>query len=680
MNIDVISSCVNNELGIIMPSLQTDIVGRVKRLPLDPTEESTLLPMFEAISNGLHAIEDRFGNNSLRNGVIAVTILRDDGDENRPIIGYIIQDNGVGLNQTNFDSFCKPDSVYKIKRGGKGVGRLGWLKVFKNIDVYSRFQDQSGQIETRAFLFKLTNENQIEEKINSAHALTEVGTIITLKDFTQDFHNQVPTSVDVIKQRIIAHFLPLFASESVPKISLIDDGQKIDLQDFFDGFKTNTSEEEVSFFLNDEEIHLQIRHIKLNKKIRLGLSLKNYNWLYMAANSRVANEKKLDNYLGLKVLEGEQVYIGCAYGDFLDQRVNQERTGFNCKAEVIEEIVRSLSSAIKNYLSDDIQAIKQQKKKTINSLIDEHPQFLYIKGDTESFVDHLAPSAIQKKDIFAAMCADRYEKTSKFKRVKENIALTPSFTNEIKKQVEECNRFITESGQGMLAEYVLTRKVTIEFLNKYLELNDVEQYEKEDAVHKLIVPMRTDSNRLTIEDHNLWLLDDRLAFFSFFASDQPIRQYIDSDSEKRPDVAFFYDSCMAWNETENGNKVVLVEFKRPSRDDYSVYSKDKNPIQQLIDYIQLFKEGGLKDYKGRTPSQNLKNASFHCYLVADLTPSLLSCLQGRKFTDTPDGKGKIGYFSEPDGFVEIIPYDKLVNDAQMRNAIFLQKLGINKTN
>lgn len=40
-----------------MISLQSDIVGRVKRLGLKPTEKTALLPLQEALSNALHAID-----------------------------------------------------------------------------------------------------------------------------------------------------------------------------------------------------------------------------------------------------------------------------------------------------------------------------------------------------------------------------------------------------------------------------------------------------------------------------------------------------------------------------------------------------------------------------------------------------------------------------------------------
>jgi hypothetical protein len=55
------------------------------------------------------------------------------------------------------------------------------------------------------------------------------------------------------------------------------------------------------------------------------------------------------------------------------------------------------------------------------------------------------------------------------------------------------------------------------------------------------------------------------------------------DSDDRPDLAFFYDSCVAWREREETDTVVLVEFKRPMREDYS---KGKDPVQQVLSYVK----------------------------------------------------------------------------------------------
>jgi hypothetical protein len=43
---------------------------------------------------------------------------------------------------------------------------------------------------------------------------------------------------------------------------------------------------------------------------------------------------------------------------------------------------------------------------------------------------------------------------------------------------------------------------------------------------------------------------------------------------------------------------------------------------------------------------------------------------------TPDGEGRFGYINDGGVYVEIIPYGKLLQDAQLRQGIFFQKLGL----
>jgi hypothetical protein len=251
----------------------------------------------------------------------------------------------------------------------------------------------------------------------------------------------------------------------------------------------------------------------------------------------------------------------------------------------------------------------------------------------------------------------------------------PAFTAEVKAQIDRYTGFVKEQQQGVLAEYVLLRKSIIDILDRFSGFQDgTEKNYLEEAIHKLVIPMRTDSAALGFEDHNLWLVDDRLAFFSHFASDRPFKSFTDHTSKDRPDIALFYDTCFAWREQDITNTVVLVEFKRPGRDDYS---DGDNPLRQLVGYIRKFQNTtSLKDTRGNTLSPRLKNAAFHCYIVADLTDSLRACFDGYPFHETPDGEGLVGYLRSPDAFVEVISYSKLLSDAKMRNAIFFKRLGI----
>ena len=666
----------NQFTGDYVATLTTDLLGRVKRLPLKPSATSALLPMFEAVSNGLHAIDDRFGDKAKDSGRIDIEVLRADLDKpGSPVTGFVILDNGIGLNEENYASFLKPDSQHKINRGGKGVGRLGWLKVFSDINVNSSYLDGSA-LARRVFDFQLRDQDQIVFDGAKPAALDGPGTKVSLRTFESVFGSKCPVQPVVLRQRVIGHFMQVLAAEIAPAIYLVDGSERTDLRAAFKDMVRDSREEPVSVDLGEPEpVILTLRHILASKAIRPDANRKNYNWLFLSANQRAVDERPIDDAIGLKALREEQVYVGCVYGPYLDEHVNQERTAFTFSAEENTSIRRALAGSILAYLSSYVDEVRAKKRSTADRVVEDYPQFLYLKGEMESFVEKLPPGATSREAVFSAMCLDRYRKVAQFSRLETELLKAPAYSVEVAEQMARYQGFVEKQQEGVLAEYVLVRKSIIDILEKYMGFREEKDSNYlEDAIHKLIVPMRTDSARLAITDHQLWLLDDRLAFFAYFASDKQLRTYTNNPSADRPDIAFFYDNCFAWKETDAGNTVVLVEFKRPGRDDYD---GEENPVRQLISYIrQIQGSTSLRDSKGRTFSPGLKSAAFHCYVVADITDSLRDATGGYSFHDTPDKLGLVGYLRQPEAFVEILSYEKLLMDAKRRNAIFFDKVGI----
>jgi hypothetical protein len=58
-----------------------------------------------------------------------------------PIIALRITDNGVGFIAANWDSFNLAHSSYEYVKGGKGIGRITWLRAFKSVHIDSIYRN-----------------------------------------------------------------------------------------------------------------------------------------------------------------------------------------------------------------------------------------------------------------------------------------------------------------------------------------------------------------------------------------------------------------------------------------------------------------------------------------------------------------------------------------------------------
>jgi hypothetical protein len=106
-----------------MTSLRADLVKRIARLPKPANAADALQPLFEAVSNAIHATQARYPDNVSSSGRVVVTVSTNRRKEN---IWATVEDNGPGLDRINWNAFLTTDTDNKFDIGGKGVGRLLW--------------------------------------------------------------------------------------------------------------------------------------------------------------------------------------------------------------------------------------------------------------------------------------------------------------------------------------------------------------------------------------------------------------------------------------------------------------------------------------------------------------------------------------------------------------------------
>ncbi len=666
--------------------MNTDVAGRVKNVQL-PTSKP-LLPLFEAIINSIHAIEDAHE----KDGRIEIEVFRNtenlfaDSDRSHAeISGFLVKDNGIGFDDRNFEAFSTSDTTYKANRGGKGIGRFMWLAAFDRAEIESVFRS-NGHNKCRRFTF-CANGAGIESASCTDEPERELATVVQLVGFKEKYQTQCPKRLETIAAFIVEEFLDYFIGPTPPVIILRDGptGETISLDDFF--------EEQMASKITRQEFTIantlfQVLHVRLYS------THINEHRLYLCAHGRAVVKEKLvgripDLARHLKDDDGaEFIYEAYVNSSILDGAVNSDRTGFNLPEDrgdlplfemTLVEIRAGVFEACKSFLSPYTAAVAEKKRARIEEFVQrEGLMYRPILQRLEHAIADIDPEATD--DEIDRRLYDGYQELQiKLRDEGQQLLQSPippdteleQFEERLQRYFEE----ISEVNRADLARYVCHRKAIIEFLQKQLTLRDDGKYRREDRIHSIIFPRGKTSDEVLFEDHNLWLVDERLVFHVFLSSDKPIKQLavLENKSKKEPDILVF-DKALALSEARDVpfSSITVIEFKKPQRDDYS---ERENPFTQVAKYIDEIREGKATTTAGR-PMPIPPNLPFYCYIICDITPTLKEWARLFELQDTPDSLGFFGYKRSFNAYFEVISYSKLVADAEKRNKIFFQKLGL----
>ncbi|HUT24923.1 MAG TPA: ATP-binding protein, partial [Sumerlaeia bacterium] len=248
-------------------------------------------------------------------------------------------------------------------------------------------------------------------------------------------------------------------------------------------------------------------------------------------------------------------------------------------------------------------------------------------------------------------------------------------TEEYKKRMRELLNRVGDVERSQLAEYVAHRRVILDFFEKAMEQKDDGKFVLEEYIHDLICPRGvTSDDALSVESVNLWVVDERFSFHNYLASDTRHRKVtaIEAEGDKRTDVFLLYAPHAFTDDSAPYQSVVILEFKRPQRDDYT---PQENPIEQCIGYVQDFIAGNVKDCRGRQIPAGPQR-QFFAYALCDEVKSLEPILDKYSFKKTHDELGFFHYFETLKIYMQVHTLDKLLIDAKRRNRILFEKLCI----
>lgn len=662
-----------------------NIKGLVDRLEL--SQAKAMMPLFEAISNAIDAIEehrDGFSGHSICIRLIAAhDLAHQGGDEVLVLDGFDISDDGVGFDDGNLASFQEAHTLSKVKVGGKGVGRFTFLKVFSNVHIRSVFQRQ-GETLLREFDFSIADELKGADKVTPVKETR--GTALSMRGMEGKFKGGWPHDPAIIAERILAHFLIRFAARSCPPMTLESPGHApIDLHKLFETTVLTHIEERFFDVLGHTFALQAYRH-------RDGRSRHD---LHLCANGREVTTNKLRDLLPElpeKLLDADQepyTLIVLVTGEYLDDHANQERTRISFQSDdepdIDETLVsrqslnRGITDTLRPLLSDDLQSTNEEKRSQIEKFVEQAPEYRALTHPRykELIEQRIQPGLTTEKLDEALLHVKRDVEDSVRKEVRHVAAL---FETETFEQYQERFQIVAEQaneiGKAQLAAYVAHRRTILDLVSQSLKrVRTDDKYPFERVLHKMIFPMGATSKDIFFEQQNLWVIDERLCYHTLLTSDKKLNSVpgLKGTSGKEPDIfAFFYDTPIGVAESDNlpSGGVIIIEFKRPGRDDY-----DKDPADQIIQRFREISDGNVNDIEGR--QINPANLRYTGYLIADLKPSLHKQVYGR-YHRTADNEGYFFNLAAGNGCIEIISYDKLVKDAGRRNRILFDKLGLHK--
>lgn len=654
--------------------MKTDVQGKLRNTRLATTRP--LLPLFEAIINSLQAIEER---NTSDRGEILIQLERADPPQQRldsretaeaPVTAFAIEDSGIGFTDANFESFNTSESTHKAKRGGKGIGRFLWLKAFDTVSVTSTYQDAE-QWKTRAFRFETSDEGVADAKISKSEA-TESRTRVQLSGMKTQFQRNCPKLATTIAQKVVEHCFSYFYRGEAPRMQLRDRDETIDINELYAQMLERVIAEK-TFKVRENEFSIVV--------LRLRPSEDPAHHLHYFADRRQVTKEQLARFipnLASRLHDEDGAQFVCSvhlYGDYLDKTVTPERQEFSFMGPdqtqsdmfliTADELREAALEVVSNVLEPYLAPVRDAKEARIRDYVDRNaPEFRAVMKHKIEVLERVAPDATNE-----TIDAQLYQAK---KELEAEVRTFSASTTRDGARYAHFLEMMTDLTQSDLVRYVVHRRVILEELEKALSSTE-SGYPKEEAVHQLIYPMRATSEDVVDDQQNLWIIDERLVYHRFLASDKEMYKTIeDSRSAERPDIVIF-NHPIAISEGNNIGSVVVLEFKRPMR---ANYSDEENPLEQVLDYMAEIREKGkVKTYRGRVATVS-DACPFYATVLCDITPKIEKfCMRGN-YRKTPDGLGFYAYHDVLRAYVEVVSYEKMLNDAKKRNRAFFDKLGI----
>ena len=550
-------------------SMNTFLQGRLRNTPLPRSHG--LLPLFEAVVNSIQAVAGA-GPAALDGEVVVeikrvpqqALLLEGSGRRGAPpqeaITGFCVIDNGCGFDDSNLQSFETLDSDFKVSEGCRGVGRLLWLKAFDSVQVISDFADADGMLNRREFSFTATKgvDGVTAAPTTAKRRKTEVH----LNGFKKEYRDRAPKTSRTIANALFEHCLWYFVRDGgAPRIKVLDQDEAILLDDVYEEYMLSSAQRQS---ITIKSYPFELTHLKLKATAPREPFI-----AWCAAGRAVKEESIIGKLPGLhgRISDetGDFLYACYMTSPFLDQHVRPERFGFDideisdgllATTELsFSDIRAAVLESSKAFLADYLKVSRAAGRERVDRFVSQKaPRYRPILARIDADKLSVDPM-ISDKELDIVLHKHLSEIESSLLAEGHSIMnLGPEETTET--YLTRLNEYLAKADdikKSDLANYVFHRKAILDVLQAAIERRPDGKYAREELIHEVIMPMRQTSNDLLVDGFNLWLVDERLAFHDFLASDKPLSSMpiVQAGNRKEPDI-------VALNRVVPGAKLLIL--------------------------------------------------------------------------------------------------------------------------
>ena len=664
-----------------------DLQGRLRNTKV--AVQDAFLPVFEAIVNSIHSIQDRFGlEDAAEKGCIQVHVHRVQQHQlpgvGRPpvelVTSFTVVDNGVGFTDPNMKSFETADSTAKIERGGKGIGRLTWLVVFKKAEIESRFRDYEDRLRRMSFTFSPTETGISDFSDEALESEETIETRVRLVGVRNHYEEPLRKGLEVIAERVFEHCFNYFVVGNCPRVTVIEHGA----DGTSDLVVVNALTQKLTISISQleqlkvGEHDLNLRHVQqrhVSGKKHLG---------HLLANDRVVSSFPLADVsdLGADPIRGEQgtplVHHAFVGGPALDSAADATRSSFVLPdGEPIHEAsglldLKTLREEVGRVVNDQLKEVLEAERKTTLEKIDHHirteqPEYARLleqKRDELARIKWTDNSRLMDEALYRVKQDWEFEIRQQRSAVEQKLVESETDVDQLAEQLYRVVSETNRASQDDLVRYVLKRRAVLQLLQKLISR---QENALEEHIHRIVFPLKRTNGEVDYEDHNLWLVDDTLSFYEFISSDLPLSKNAaaPSDSLERPDI-------LAFKTGDPYQHVSIIEFKKPDRKD------NENPVDQLVRYARRLRDGGSMDVNGVTIPGISKNIRIDGYAIVTLNQKMQSVLSyGPGEMKQVEGEWRwYGALSNLNMNVEVLDFRAFLSRAQQRNQAFFKALSL----